>query len=94
MPENIFVRMVINNLNEMQAVFGLTNNDFLKAIKIADEVGWVQAKPSSIALAIVRIVRPSLKNKDIYRQGRTEYQTLKKYTDIVCSKTNRKNTFF
>lgn len=86
--------MVVNNLNEMQTVFGLTGNDFLKAIKIADEVGWVQAKPSSIALAIVRIVKPSLKNKEIYRLGRTEYFTMRKYTIYICEKLKIKQRWF
>jgi len=84
MSEGIYEAMVINNLNEMAPLFSLNQREFLKAVDFARRLGWQSAKPSSIALAIIRLIKPEISNKTFYKVGKIEYKTLKKWT-ILCA---------
>ena len=94
MTEGIYTRMVRNNLTELSMVFKLTNDEFLKCIGYAEKVGWQSCKPSNIAIALIRIVKKDLKNKDIYKLAQTEFQTVRKYTCICCHLLNKKQIWF
>ena len=65
MTEGIYTEQVRNNLTELSVVFKLSNDELLRCIGYAEKVGWQSCKPSNIAIALIRIVKKDLENKDI-----------------------------
>jgi hypothetical protein len=90
----IFSKMVCDNLFIMAPIFDLDSLELIKAIGYADVIGFQSAKPSSIALAIIRIIKPELSNKIIYKLGKTEFNTLKKWTVHICKLLNIEQIWF
>lgn len=89
-----YIALVIRNLDEMCELFQLTDEEFVKSIDYARKTGWQTAHPSTIALAIIRIVKPEIPNILIYKLGRSEYQTLRRWTIFICMKLKIKQRWF
>jgi len=84
MTEGYFSEQVTYNLIELQLLFNLSDEELLLGISYAEKIGWLAAKPSTIALTIIRIIKKDYPNQLIYKLGKTEYQTMKKWTTKVC----------
>ena len=89
-----FYEMVFDNLAELAVIFNIKDDELLRCIVYAERLGWLAAKPSTIALVLIRIVCPDISNSTIYHLGNTELQTMRKWTCICCEKLKIKNIHF
>lgn len=89
-----FSEQVVINLMEFQSIFKLSTEEIMAGIIMADKIGWQAARPSTISLVIIRILKPNIPNSMIYQLGRTELQTMRKWTSCVCAKLGIKDNFF
>jgi len=93
MPK-LFVEMVKESLVKYSEPFKLTEDDLTIAFKMADELGWRPARPSKIAVSIIKILKPNIPNPEIYKVCSTEFNTIKKWVIIICNELKIKQIYF
>jgi hypothetical protein len=72
----------------------LTEDELKMAFQIVDELGWQPARPSKLAGAIIKILKPNISNPFLYKTIPTEFNTLRKWVIIICDELKIKQIYF
>jgi hypothetical protein len=94
MSNGLFSRMVIRRIIVLAPLFSMIDEELITAINYANRLGWIQAKPTSIALALIRISKPDLRNSTIYAIGHINMQTLRQWVCFCCDKLDLEEHWF
>ena len=84
-----FSQLIIYNLAELAEIFELSDKEYLKAVGIATELEDLSGEPGCIAVAIVKMVKPKIPKKTLYKLGKTTYPTVRKWTKIISEKLGK-----
>ena len=84
----LFYQKVQLAIKRLSVPFGLTEEESDLCCDYAERIGWQNAKPNSIALALIRIMKPNIPKKTFYTLGNTEYNTLYKWISTCCEILN------
>jgi len=90
----LFYQKVQLAIKRLSVPFGLTEEESDLCCDYAERIGWQNAKPNSIALALIRILRSNMPKKDFYSLGNTEYNTLYKWVNFCCKELELKQNIF
>ena len=74
--------------------FKLIEDDLKIAFQMTDELGWRPARPSKIAISIIKILKPNIPNPEIYKVTGTEFNTIRKWVLIICEELKIKQIYF
>ena len=77
--------LVINAINELDFFFKLDEEEKSRAYKYAERVGWVMARPSTIAIVVLKLSKPKLQFCEIRKFCNTNVQTLKPWI-VKCGR--------
>lgn len=76
--------MVVNAINELDFFFRLTKEEKTVAYGYVRRIGWQTARPTTVAITIIKLVRPQMKFKDIRKFCNVNAQTLRPWLVKFC----------
>ena len=73
--------LVVNAINELDFFLKLDSERKAKAWELAEKLGWQSARPTTIAITIIKLVKPELQFTEIRRFCNVNVQTLRPWID-------------